>query len=101
MSSLPPASKVRRRKLSSIGLATKDDLHGSAAVDGSAGDAGISHNEAIRSLLDTTLVGISRENETSVEHQRRTEYAAFSQSQLKSTIVSSGNTPNCSQSEVR
>lgn len=78
---LPVSSKVRRRRLASlgtVGAAQHDDLRGPAQLP-----------ELVR-LLDTTLVGVLHQSPVTVSQERR-EDLVQSQSQLGST---------CSQSEV-
>lgn len=82
---LPGPSKVRRRRLASlgtVGAAQHGDLRGPTHVP-----------ELVR-LLDTTLVGVLHESPVMVSQERR-EGRVQSQSQSQSQL---GNT--CSQSEV-
>jgi hypothetical protein len=66
LNSLPSTSRARRRKIASHGL-----------ENGSY-------------FLDTTLVGISGKAKPALEEERRRDFAAFTQSQQRSTHSSTG-----------
>lgn len=88
---LPLSSKVRRRRIASLGTTgTAGDHHGPAAP-------GPAHVLDLVRLLDTTLIGVLHESPATVSQQRRRDLVAFTQSQSQSQSQL-GST--CAQSEV-
>lgn len=100
LSSLPAASKVRHRKIASLGFVREEQPQRRTLVSSVASDTH-SHTEALPSLLDKTLIGVAKEHGALVEQERKKDFVVFSQSQYRSSLVSSGKVPDCSQSEVR
>ena len=88
---LPLSSKVRRRRIASLGTTgTAGDHHGLAAP-------GPAHVLDLVRLLDTTLIGVLYESPATVSQQRRRDLVAFTQSQSQSQ---SQLGCTCAQSEV-
>lgn len=87
---LPPSSKSRRRRVASLGRQGSDS-------DGSRED----NIEELATLLDSTLVGILCETNRKDDQERQKHFAAFTQSQYRSSLTSTDTGPTCPQSEVR
>ncbi|GAD98225.1 telomerase reverse transcriptase [Paecilomyces variotii No. 5] len=81
---LPPSSKSRRRRVASLGRQGGDE----------------ENIEALATLLDSTLVGILRETNRKNDQERQKDFAAFTQSQYKSSLTSTDTGPTCPQSEI-
>ena len=76
LGSLPATSRVRRRKLTVFG---KDDA---------------------TSILDTCLVGVSRQPSLSLKESRKVDFVTFTQSQTRATGPNSGRAQPCCIDEV-
>lgn len=101
LSMLPSTSRVRRRKITFWGFPKSSsrpraDNFAQKPVD-IVDDVALS----LASLLDTTLVGICRGNDLELERERQKDFMAFSQSQFRQSLNSSGISPSCSQLGVR
>lgn len=92
---LPASSRSRRRKFASIVSPTQgpDD-------QGQDGDDKDDSIPALANHLDTTLVGVLKPVDNVTTHSRQLEFAAFTQSQFRSTTGSAEDGPMSSQSEV-
>jgi hypothetical protein len=77
LSKLPVTSRVRRKRL---------DAHG---------------KEDATCILDTCLVGVSREPSTSLSRCRKDDFTSFTQTQYSATGAFSGKTLRYSMKEVR
>ena len=60
----------------------------------------VTSGEPSADFLDGTLVGVLKESSPSVCQSRRLQFAAFSQSQERSSLDDSDIGPTCAQSEV-
>jgi hypothetical protein len=81
LSSLPPSSTSRRRRLSAYG------------IDGQAGTK-------TPHLFDSTLVGVFPEPEPAVQESRQRDFVAFTESQQRSTDGTNGSTQSGRFTEV-
>ena len=82
---LPGSSKLRRRRIASVGSASNSADHNS---------------QSLATLLDTTLVGVLKQPSTKLASERQQAYRAFTQSQSRSVLVSTDTGPVAPQSEV-
>lgn len=109
LSKLPVSSKVRKKKLLSVGRKTSantEDLVGRGGDDGDDddnddNDDGNDEDRVLGNFLDGTLIGVSSNNGLSQE-DRLKEWNSFSQrgDTSVSTIANSSSTDIYSQSEV-
>ncbi|KAJ9299612.1 hypothetical protein DTO271G3_2496 [Paecilomyces variotii] len=84
---LPSSSKSRRRRIASLGQ--------------QGGNTPRDHDiEALSTLLDSTLVGVLREPHLKDDQETQKQFAAFTQSQYKSSLNSTDTGPICLQSEI-
>lgn len=79
---LPVSSKLRRRRIASLGSSTGGG------------------NPQLADLLDATLVGVLKHPSPKVDSERQRDYRAFTQSQSRSILVSTDTGPTSPQSEV-
>lgn len=86
---LPLSSKLRRRRIASLGV---------VASDAAATKDPISH--PLVDLLDTTLVGVLKQPSPKLASERQQAYCAFTQSQSRSILVGTDTGPVAPQSEV-
>ncbi|KAJ9228282.1 hypothetical protein DTO271D3_5664 [Paecilomyces variotii] len=84
---LPSSSKSRRRRIASLGRQGADTPRDH-------------DNEALSTLLDSTLVGVLREPHPKDDKETQKHLAAFTQSQYKSSLASTDTGPFCLQSEI-
>lgn len=80
---LPVSSKLRRRRIASLGASRAE-----------TGD------EALVTLLDSTLVGVLKQSTPKDDSDRQRDYRAFTQSQSRSILASTDTGPVSPQSEV-
>ncbi|KAF7123031.1 hypothetical protein CNMCM5793_001207 [Aspergillus hiratsukae] len=92
---IPVTSKTRRRRIASV----RSDALAERQGDGSSGEQQV---QDLASVLDTTLVGVLKETLPTVTHERRRDFAAYSQSQsqCRSELTSTDTGPPCPQSEI-
>lgn len=113
LSKLPVSSKIRRRRLASIGRCSEERCrypphraskgHGQGSGVDCADTsfcASDGRDGSLARLLDATLVCGADEVAADKHQSRLRELAAFSQQQQRLTGASSYGTQNCSQSEV-
>lgn len=81
---LPGSSKLRRRRIASLGVSKATDPH----------------DESLAGLLDSTLIGVLKQSSPKDDSDRRRDYLAFTQSQSRSILESTDTGPNSPQSEV-
>ncbi|KAJ5391980.1 hypothetical protein N7509_007470 [Penicillium cosmopolitanum] len=86
---LPLSSKLRRRRIASLGV---------VASDAAATKDPISH--PLVDLLDTTLVGVLKQPSPKLASERQQAYCAFTQSQSRSILVGTDTGPVAPQSEL-
>lgn len=84
---LPASSKLRRRRIASLGLSTAP---GHCQTE----------TQPLADLLDATLVGVLKQPSPKVDSERQRDYRAFTQSQSRSILVSTDTGPTSPQSEV-
>lgn len=96
---LPLSSKSRRRRIGSLGL--QQGRHCSAQHHSGDADQNTQTVRDIASLLDSTLVGVLKESNPTVSQARYREFAAFTQSQGRSSLVCTDTGPTRAQSEVK
>lgn len=83
LNQLPVSSKLRRRRITSLRPSPeRNDL------------------QPLADLLDSTLVGVSKESSLTVNSERQRDYRAFTQSQSRSVLISTDTGPTSPQSEV-
>lgn len=102
---LPASSKSRYRRIASLGLGQNPDSPKEDRLwPVSSGDDGQLQNSQanleIAELLDLTLVGVSRDSDPTDNQTRQIELAAFTQSQVHSSLACTDTGPTCAQSEV-
>ncbi|KAK2803650.1 hypothetical protein FQN51_003412 [Onygenales sp. PD_10] len=97
---LPSTSKSRRKRIASIGLA-HSKLPSSSAQQHAAG-LHSTHEETqlLADVLDSTFVGILKEPDGAVGGARQREFAAFTQSQARSTLDCTDIGATTSQSDI-
>ncbi|KLJ10847.1 hypothetical protein EMPG_09861 [Blastomyces silverae] len=103
---LPLSSKSRRKKVASLGL-EKREGSGQPRPDTpspSKVGAGVERTkeeiQALAGTLDSTLVGILKEPDTAVNISRQKEFAAFTQSQVRSSLECTDIGATTSQSDI-
>lgn len=79
---LPVSSKLRRRRIASLGSSTGGE------------------NSQLADLLDATLVGVLKHPSPNIDSERQRDYHAFTQSQSRSILASTDTGPTSPQSEV-
>ncbi|PGH05494.1 hypothetical protein AJ79_06801 [Helicocarpus griseus UAMH5409] len=107
---LPASSRSRRKKVASIGLETKNGLHHPTPLCSTptvatqpTGTRVQQANEEIQILadvLDSTLVGVLKEPDCAVTSNRRKEFAAYTQSQVRSSLECTDIGATTSQSDI-
>ncbi|OAX77776.1 hypothetical protein ACJ72_07921, partial [Emergomyces africanus] len=102
---LPLSSKSRRRKVASLGLEKQARCdHAPNSLSCQQVDAGARRtNEEIQALagiLDSTLVGILKEPDGAIRSSRQKEFAAFTQSQARSSLECTDIGATTSQSDI-
>lgn len=83
LNQLPITSKSRRRRITSLSTSSQDR-----------------NTAVLAALLDSTLVGVLKDRSPSIDSERQRDYRAFTQSQSRSTLISTDTGPNSPQSEV-
>ncbi|KGM85836.1 telomerase reverse transcriptase [Paracoccidioides brasiliensis Pb18] len=104
---LPASSKSRRRKIASIGLnnqrGTPHTLF-SLTLPPRSPSSGIlrTHEETqiIADVLDSTLVGILKESDRAINDARQKEFAAYTQSKVRSSLEYTNIGATISQSDI-
>ncbi|PGG99055.1 telomerase reverse transcriptase [Blastomyces parvus] len=104
---LPLSSKSRRKKVASLGL-EKGDGSGQQplcpSLSPSKVGTGVERTkeeiQAIAGTLDSTLVGILKEPDSVVNSSRQKEFAAFTQSQVRSSLECTDIGATTSQSDI-
>ncbi|KGY14464.1 hypothetical protein PABG_12677 [Paracoccidioides brasiliensis Pb03] len=104
---LPASSKSRRRKIASIGLnnqrGTRHTLF-SLTLPPRSPSSGIlrTHEETqiIADVLDSTLVGILKESDRAINDARQKEFAAYTQSKVRSSLEYTNIGATISQSDI-
>jgi telomerase reverse transcriptase len=88
---LPSSFKARRRRIAS--------LNANVPLNLDPHNQSIDHDSIIANLLDSTLVGVLKESNQSIDHARQRDFAAFTQSEERSLLCTDTG-PTSPQSEV-
>jgi telomerase reverse transcriptase len=91
---LPSSSKSRRKRLASIGV--QNSHHGQGLPQTER-----DRIQAVANVLDSTLVGVLELPERETSYTRQREFAAFTQSQFRSSLGSVETGATSPQAEVR
>ncbi|PGH29534.1 telomerase reverse transcriptase [[Emmonsia] crescens] len=102
---LPLSSKSRRKKVASLGLEKQDGSDSSPySLSSQQVGAGVQQTkeeiQALAGILDSTLVGILKEPDSAINNSRQKEFAAFTQSQVRSSMECTDIGATTSQSDI-
>ncbi|OJD10445.1 hypothetical protein AJ78_08549 [Emergomyces pasteurianus Ep9510] len=102
---LPLSSKSRRRKVASLGVEKQArDYHPPNSVSSQQVDTGAQRTkeeiQALTGILDSTLVSILKESDGAISNSRQKEFAAFTQSQARSSLECTDIGATTSQSDI-